>query len=115
MTIKNNIESLKDYMYYLEGRITNSDNYDFIKNTVMKVVDTQPDKYLKMVQDPFFEEKILIFKAIRARLIKVTPGKTYQLENGTDIGEMVAATRWMKDPENFDKIEILKQRIKITE
>jgi hypothetical protein len=114
MTIKNNIESLKDYMYYLEGRITNSDNYDFIKNTVMKIVDTDPDKYLKMVQDPFFDEKLTIYKAIKAGLIKLTPAKTYKLDT-TDIGEMNSATRWMKDPENFDKVEILKQRIKNTE
>jgi len=114
MTIKNNIESLKDYMYYLEGRITNSDNYDFIKNTVMKIVDTDPDKYLKMVHDPFFDEKLTIYKGIRAGLIKLTPAKTYKLD-ATDIGDMNLATRWMKNPENFDKVEILKQRIKLTE
>jgi hypothetical protein len=108
--IKADINQLKEVMWLNDSRITNTTNYDYVFANVGKIVNDSPSNFLKIVQDPYKESKLLLMKAVKTGALVITKEKTYQFLDGKDIGTNVNAIKFIEDPENFAIVERLKEQ-----
>jgi hypothetical protein len=108
--IKADINQLKEVMWLNDSRITNTTNYDYVFANVGKIVNDSPANFLRIVQDPHKESKLLLMKAVKTGALVVTKEKTYQFLDGKDIGTNVNAIKFIEDPENFAIVERLKEQ-----
>jgi hypothetical protein len=111
--IKADINQLKEVMWLNDSRITNTTNYDYVFANVGKIVNDSPSNFLKIVQDPYKESKLLLMKAVKTGALVITKEKTYQFLDGKDIGPQVNAIKFINDPENFAIVERLKEQSEI--
>ena len=108
--IKADIEQLKEVMWLSDSRITTTSNYDYVFSYVGKLVNDSPANFLKLVQDPHKDSKLLLMRAIKSGSLVLSKEKTYQFLDGKDIGATVPAIKWLEDPDNFAIVERLKEQ-----
>lgn len=111
--VKADINQLKEIMWLSDARITNTTNYDYVFAYVGKLVNDSPANFLKLVNDPHKESKLLLMKATKAGALIITKEKTYQFLDGKDIGPQLNAIKFIEDPENFAIVERLKEQSEI--
>lgn len=78
---------------------------DFLFNIVYEVLETNPKLFLSIVNDPYREDKIFIFKAVRAGALKKIGNKYFSLgdEPLGSLGEVISLIN------NPEKIEFRKK------
>jgi hypothetical protein len=108
--VKADIEQLKEIMWLYDSRISSTTNYDYVFSYVGKLVNDSPVQFLKIVNDPNKDSKLLLMKALKNSALILTKEKTYQFLDGKDIGPQVNAIKFINDPENFAIIERLKEQ-----
>lgn len=108
--IKADIEQLKEVMWLYDSRITSTTNYDYVFSYVGKIVNESPTNFLKLVQDPHKDSKLLLMRAVKSGALVLSKEKTYQFLDGKDIGATGQAIKWIEDPDNFAIVERLKEQ-----
>lgn len=108
--IKADINELKEVMWLSDSRITSTSNYDFVFSYVGKLVNDSPANFLKVVQDPHKDSKLLLMRAVKSGSLVLSKEKTYQFLDGKDIGATGQAIKWIEDPDNFAIVERLKEQ-----
>lgn len=108
--IKADIEQLKEVMWLADSRITSTTNYDYVFSYVGKLVNDSPANFLKIVQDPHKDSKLLLMRAVKSGSLVLSKEKTYQFLDGKDIGGTGQAIKWLEDPDNFAIVERLKSQ-----
>jgi hypothetical protein len=108
--IKADINELKEVMWLADSRITSTTNYDYVFAYVGKLVNDSPENFLKIVQDPHKDSKLLLMRAVKSGSLVLTKEKTYQFLDGKDIGPTVHAIKWIEDLDNFAIVERLKEQ-----
>lgn len=108
--IKADINELKEVMWLSDSRITSTSNYDFVFSYVGKLVNDSPANFLKVVQDPHKDSKLLLMRAVKSGSLVLSKEKTYQFLDGKDIGATGQAIKWLEDPDNFAIVERLKEQ-----
>jgi hypothetical protein len=108
--IKADINELKEVMWLSDSRITTTSNYDFVFSYVGKLVNDSPANFLKVVQDPHKDSKLLLMRAVKSGSLVLSKEKTYQFLDGKDIGATGQAIKWIEDPDNFAIVERLKEQ-----
>jgi len=108
--IKADIEQLKEVMWLYDSRITSTTNYDYVFSYVGKIVNESPTNFLKLVQDPHKDSKLLLMRAVKSGSLILSKEKTYQFLDGKDIGPTAQAIKWVENPDNFAIVERLKEQ-----
>lgn len=111
--IKNDINKMLEIIWMKENKISQSTNIEYVSTTCFKFAKEDPAAFLAIVKAPYREDKILLLKAVKAGVITRTKEQTYRLRDGYDIGVMEAALKWLANPENFDRRELIKDQIKM--
>jgi hypothetical protein len=108
--IKADIEQLKEVMWLYDSRITNTTNYDYVFAYVGKIVNDSPTNFLRLVQDPHKDSKLLLMRAVKTGALVLSKERTYQFLDGKDIGATIQAIKFIENPENFPIVERLKDQ-----
>jgi hypothetical protein len=108
--IKSDIGQLREIMWLADSRISNTTNYDYVFAYVGKIVNESPINFLKLVQDPHKDSKLLLMRATKSGSLVLSKEKTYQFLDGKDIGPTAQAIKWVENPDNFAIVERLKEQ-----
>lgn len=111
--ISNDIKKMLEVIWMKEGKISESTSIEYVSTECYKIVKNDPALFLSILKSPFKEHKIILLQAVKKSVISRTKEQTYRLRDGFDIGTMDAALKWLKDPENFDRLELIKDQIKM--
>ena len=74
---------------------------EFLFNQVYEVLETNPKMFLSIVTDPNREDKIFIFKAVRAGALKKMSGKYYTIGD-EPLGAMGDVISLLNNPERIE-------------
>lgn len=111
--ISNDINKMLEVIWMRENKISESTNIEYVKSACYKIAKESPSEFLAILKSPYREDKILLLKAVKKGVIVRTKEQTYRLRDGFDIGVMEAALKWLSNPENFDRRELIKDQIKM--
>lgn len=88
---------------------------DWKKAEVDKIIDTNIDNFLRIVQDPDYENRLFILDAVNAKAIKKTGTDEYSLLGGKVMGTMKETIKFIKDPKNQPEVLTIKARLEAKE
>jgi hypothetical protein len=111
--IKNDINKMLEVIWMKDGRVSESTNIEYVTTECYKIAKNTPELFVSILKSPFREVKVVLLRAVKKGVISKTKEQTYRLRDGFDIGTMDAALKWLKDPENFDRLELIKDQIKL--
>ena len=111
--IKNDINKMLEVIWMKDGRVSESTNIEYVTTECYKIAKNTPELFVSILKSPFREVKIVLLRAVKKGVISKTKEQTYRLRDGFDIGTMDVALKWLKDPENFDRLELIKDQIKL--
>lgn len=111
--ISNDIQKMSEIIWMKEGRISESTNISFVKGQCYKYAKENPKDFISIVKHPYRDVKIVLLQAVKKGIITKTKEQSYRLIDGFDIGTMDKALMWLKNPENFDRLEMIKDQIKL--
>lgn len=86
---------------------------DWLKAEVLTVLEDSPQKFLSIVNDPNYENKIFVQEAIECGGIKRMNERRYVLDNGIELGDLIGAINWLNDPENQESKLRIKSQIEM--
>lgn len=86
---------------------------DWLKSEVLNVLEESPQKFLTIVSDPNYDNKIFVQEAIECGAIKRMNERRYVLDNGIELGDLVGAINWLTDPENQESKLRIKSQIEM--
>jgi len=94
------------------GKITKDMSVDFISSTLYKKVKENPEEFLRIVEDPSFETRVLIDDLVSNRILTKS-GSKYIITGGDVLAPTLEATvDYLKDPHNQDVLLTLIQKLK---
>jgi len=111
--IKNDINKMLEVIWMKDGRVSESTNIEYVTTECYKIAKNTPELFVSIIKSPFREVKIVLLRAVKKGVISKTKEQSYRLRDGFDIGTMDIALKWLKDPENFDRLELIKDQIKL--
>jgi hypothetical protein len=111
--INNDIQKMNEILWMKDNKISESTNISYVKGQCYKFAKEQPSEFIAIVQSPYREVKLILLQAIKKGVITRSKEQTYRLRDGYDIGTMDNALKWLKNPENFDRVELIKDQIKL--
>jgi|GEM_PF-2372100 len=89
-------------------------NTDYLKDKVMATLERDHNKFLEIVEDELFDDKVFIYDALRVEAIKKVAGNIYALDNGKEVGELRDMAYFLRDPENQELKMQIENRINRT-
>lgn len=104
--------------------VNQANNHDFLKNEVFKFInetDTKvggPKKFLEILEDPYYETKVLIQDAVKAGaliIVERKPKVTYGFTGGERIGDIHDTLKYLEDPMNADIKLKIQSQVKVAE
>ena len=88
---------------------------DWKKAEVDKIIDTNIDNFLRIVEDPDYENRLFILDAVNVKAIKKTGTDEYSLLGGKVMGTMKETIKFIKDPKNQPEVLTIKARLEAKE
>ena len=79
-------EQMEFLSVYDEGRhgVSKDSTPDFIEGAIGNIVDREPDKFLAMVENPYYQTMVFLRKCVKANLV-YQQGPKYMLSAGGDL------------------------------
>ncbi len=82
----------------------------WLKEQIVDIIENHRDRFLELSNDPTYETKLLIKRAVDAKIVTVQNKKYYIPNKDKPVGHMTALIEYLDDDENQeDRIEILAQ------
>ena len=106
--IISDMDSMKGFVRALGRAIPANYTNDWLEAEILDVLEENPAGFLRIVEDPSYEAKIFIQKAVECGAIKRMNDKRYVLDNGIEIGDLPQSIQYLNDPEHQE----VKLRIK---
>lgn len=104
------IDKLNKIYTSIEGKWQNSSKWDAVYVKVFEYVEKSPKEYLEIVKDKSFEDKLLLMKGVKYGEFR-NIGGIFKTVDGIETGNFQETIKWLKDPENFARVEKIKERI----
>lgn len=111
--IKKDIQKMLEVIWMKDGKISNSTNIEYVTTECFKIAKNNPSEFLAIIKSPFREMRIILLRAVKAGVISRGKDQTYSLRDGFNIGTLESALKWLKEPENFDRLELIKEQIRM--
>jgi hypothetical protein len=73
---------------------------DWLKGEILNVLENDHNAFLRIVNDPNYQNRIFIQESIEAGAIKKMNDRRYVLDNGVELGDLVQTINWIEDPEH---------------
>lgn len=110
--IKDSRELLAEFLIIYNGEATPSPSTstEWLFNQVYSLMESNPSQFLSVVDDPSRDEKILIFKALRAGALKKQSKKYFTLGE-QPLGNLAETIGYFKNPENYDFVEKIRFQV----
>ena len=115
--ITGSVTEMKGFIKAIGRTIPVAHNEDWLKEEILNVFENDYKYFLNVINDPNYKKKIFIQNAVEAGAIKRMGDKRYVLDNGIELGDIVATIRYFSDPENQEvrmrvtsQIEMAKNR-----
>jgi hypothetical protein len=102
------VDSMKGFIRALGRAIPANFTQEWMEAEILDVLEESPGNFLRIVEDPTYEAKIFIQKAVECGAIKKMNDRRYTLDNGIEIGDLTQAIQYLSDPEKQE----VKLRIK---
>ena len=82
----------------------------WLKEQIVDLIENHRDRFLELANDPTYETKLLIKRAVDAKIVTVQNKKYYIPNRDEPVGHMTALIKYLDDDENQeDRIEIMAQ------
>ena len=101
-------DSMKGFIRSLGRAIPANYTTDWLEAEILDVLEENPSGFLKIVEDPTYEAKIFVQKAVECGAIKRMNNRRYVLDNGVELGDLPQTIQYLRDPEHQE----VKMRIK---
>jgi hypothetical protein len=77
-------------------------NYDtdWLKTEILNVLKTDVRKFLSIIEDPLFEDRIFVQEAVEAGAIKRMNNKRYTTDGGVELGDLLSTINWVNNGDN---------------
>lgn len=110
--IKDSRELLAEFLIVYDGdaQPSTTTSTDFLFNQVYKIVEENPKQFLQVLKDDNREEKLLVFKALRAGAI-IKRGKKHFTLGEQPLGTLSETIAFLKHPENFEFYEKIRMQV----
>lgn len=86
---------------------------DWLENEILTVLENSTENFLSIVNDPHYDSKIFIQKAIDAGAIIKKGDKRYTLDNGVELGDMYDTINYVNAAENQEVKFRIKGKIQL--
>lgn len=96
--IQENKSALRDILLLHTGGINRTAKEDWLANKVFDLADQSPEKFLGIVEDGMFADKLFISKALYIKELQLI-GDTYKVA-GIEIGSLIDTIHYFKNPKN---------------
>jgi hypothetical protein len=113
-SIKTDIQKMLEVIWMKESKISESTNIDFVSTECYKIAKNTPAEFLAIMKSPLKDVKLTLLKAVKKGVIVKGKDQAYLLRDGLSIGTMEDALKWLKNPENFDRVELIKDQTKLS-
>lgn len=115
--IEDNRETLIGVLKLLTNKpISSQSKLKWIQGQVEEYVDTEPKKFLSVIDDPNFETKVLLNKAVELKIVERN-GNKYSTVDGLDLCEsgnvptFENAVRYLNDDKNQEVRDLIQAKI----
>jgi len=98
--ITRNKASMVGFIKSLGRSIPINHTEDWLKGEILNVLENDSVKFLSIVEDPNYENRIFVQEAIEAGAIKRMNERRYVLDNGIELGDLIGTINWLNDPDN---------------
>ena len=113
-SIKTDMQKMLEVIWMKDSKISQSTNIDFVSTECFKIAKENPSLFLSIIKSPLKDVKLTLLRAVKAGVIVKGKDQAYLLRDGLSIGTMEDALKWLKNPENFDRVELIKDQTKLT-
>ena len=107
-------DSVEDMQFILgtTNKKTTSNKIEFLRSEVGKMIETNVNQFLAIVEDPKFKIKIFIEKCLNKNILERNSNSGYALKGGDEIGRTLQETiSFLENPKNQDIYLKLKAQI----
>lgn len=73
---------------------------DWLKTEVLNVLKTDVNKFLSIIEDPLFEDRIFVQEAVEAGALKRMNDKRYVTDGGIELGDLLSTINWLNNGDN---------------
>jgi len=108
--------SMSDFLsaYYLDmpgKRVPLNVSNTWLESEIGKIIENNIDKFMQIIEDNLYEEKVILSKALSKKAI-IKEGTKYLLPEGDVIGtNLKDALNYLKDPSNSEELMKIQARI----
>jgi len=92
--------------------ISKGASQEFLFNQVYDILDKDPKYFLSVISDPYWNDKIFIYKAVKAGALVKTSKDRYATIGGEEIGKMGDVIHYINDPERIEFRKRIEHQIK---
>lgn len=107
--------SMKGFIRALGRAIPANYTNDWMEAEILDVLEDNPGNFLRIVEDPTYEIKIFIQKAVECGSIKRMNDRRYVLDNGIELGDLPQAIQYLSDPEHQEVKLRIKSQIEMAD
>lgn len=107
---KGSVDKLTNLLTVSGMQVPKNATADWLFTEAYKLAETNPNKFLELATDKEFDIKLIINKAIEAKVI-VKVGKEYGIEGGKTIGSKEDLISYFNSPENTKELAFIKAKI----
>jgi hypothetical protein len=105
--------SMKGFIKSLGRTIPINHTKDWLKSEILTVLENDSDQFLRVVEDPLYDQKIFVQEAVEAKAINRMSNKRYTLDTGVELGDLHSTIQYLTDPDNQEVKMRIKSRIEM--
>lgn len=83
----------------------------WLKAEILKELKKDFSKFLSVVEDPLFNDKILVQEAVNVGALKKINNRRYTTDGGVELGDLMSTISWINNPDNQEARLRIKNQI----
>jgi len=103
-------QKMLDFLLVAGIRVAKNQDMKQIQASYTELFDKSPKLFIEMTKDPYYEEKLMISKAVHLSLF-IKRHDVYTTDSGQEIGKISDVVTWINNPENQASVIRIKSQI----
>ena len=100
-------KTMLDFIKVKGGGAPHNADAKWLKGEIYKIVEGDPKLFLSYANDPYYNDKVLIYDAVQLGVLRKVKENQYTSDSGATIGSINDVITYINDPQN----EIIKLRV----
>jgi len=88
---------------------------DFLESEILTVLENDPANFLSIIEDPNYERKIFVQKAVDCGAILKKANNRFTLDNGIELGDLNDTLNYLGDAENQEVRLRIKAKVEMAQ